>query len=543
MDVMKALKKLPDESVDMQITSPPYWGLRDYGSDVEVIWDGEEGCEHEFISNQRQNIVGNLAKGDEEVGATAAGVQKFIIKEAFCKKCGAWKGQLGLESDFNLYIKHLVDIFDEVKRVLKKDGTCWINLGDTYSGGNLGVGQPEDWKSISTDNKGAGFDTNTMKDFVKQRNKMDYSAKCLCVIPERFMIEMINRGWILRNKIIWHKPNHMPTSVKDRFANSWEYLFMFSKSKKYYFDLDAVREPHQSETYERNKYGHSGDGKITAIGRKRKPGEFMNPKCKNSDDVISAKFKVGDGYRQGMNRDELELIEVRINLPSQKEFVDKLRENFDIDDIIERTELEKTKVEHWFRYDKDGFSYPSKEDWALVQKAFYSDLFPELLKTELKPNAVIDNPIGKNPSDTWKDNLRDDERAKLARELGMYTFYSHSRRFEPKFKHTEDFWNITTQPYPEAHFAVFPEALVRKPIKTTRKNAVIMDIFAGSGTTLKVARDLHKDSIGIEIKPDYCKLIEKRLFKGNVSLFPNEFKLIKSADFASSRKENEKGQV
>ena len=192
MDVMKALKQLPDESVDMQITSPPYWGLRSYGKEVEVDW------------------------GDGYIG------------------------ELGLEPTFDLYIKHLCDIFDEVKRVLKKDGTCWVNLGDTYArGGN----QEERFDKKSYGGKATQHDTTILGRGITK----ELPPKCLCAIPERFMIEMINRGWILRNKIIWHKPNHMPTSVKDRFATSWEYLFFFSKSKKYFFDLDAVRMPHQTK--------------------------------------------------------------------------------------------------------------------------------------------------------------------------------------------------------------------------------------------------------------------------------------------------------
>ena len=96
-----------------------------------------------------------------------------------------------------------------------------------------------------------------------------------------------------------------------------------------------------------------------------------------------------------------------------------------------------------------------------------------------------------------------------------------------KPKNPSDFWNITTQPYKEAHFAVFPEKLVERPIKTTKKKAVILDIFAGSGTTLKVARDLHRDSIGIEIKKEYCDLIYKRLFGENQTQLVKSFKLIK----------------
>ena len=114
MDVMKALKQMPDESVDMQITSPPYWGLRDYGEGTENIWDGDENCEHEWNEIIKKATHGK-GFGDEKSIVTL----QDDTKSNFCSKCGAWKGQLGLEPDFNLYIKHLADVFDEVKRDLK----------------------------------------------------------------------------------------------------------------------------------------------------------------------------------------------------------------------------------------------------------------------------------------------------------------------------------------------------------------------------------------------------------------------------------------
>ena len=163
-DAISELKKLPDESIDCVMTSPPYWALRDYGVD----------------------------------------------------------NQLGLESTFEEYINKLCDIFDEIKRVLKKSGTCWVNLGDTYS----------TQSGAMRDGKFGKKNTNNQQLI---QPKVNLPGKCLLQIPSRFAIEMTNRGWILRNKIIWYKPNCMPESVKDRFTNDFEYLFFFSKNKKYYF--------------------------------------------------------------------------------------------------------------------------------------------------------------------------------------------------------------------------------------------------------------------------------------------------------------------
>lgn len=159
---LNVLKSMPDSSVNMCITSPPYWGLRDYKTNPAQWQDG-------------------------------------------------WTGELGAESNSNQYINHLCDVFDEVKRVLKDDGTCWVNIGDTYKNKNL------------------------------------------CLIPFRFAIEMQNRGWTVRNVIIWQKPNATPQSVKDRFTVDFEYLFFFSKNKKYYFEQQL--EPMKQSTYNRCKTG------------------------------------------------------------------------------------------------------------------------------------------------------------------------------------------------------------------------------------------------------------------------------------------------
>lgn len=178
-EALSTLKTLPEEIVDCIVTSPPYWALRDYG--VE--------------------------------------------------------GQLGLELTFQEYITKLCDIFDEVKRVLKKEGTCWVNIGDTYSGNKEG----------KTDNKVSDYLKNTTTNLHK---KATITEKCLCQIPSRFAIEMTNRGWILRNEIIWYKPNCMPSSVKDRFTVDFEKVFFFVKNKKYWFETQY--EP-ISEAYANDK--------------------------------------------------------------------------------------------------------------------------------------------------------------------------------------------------------------------------------------------------------------------------------------------------
>lgn len=470
MDVMTALKMLPDESIDCQITSPPYWGLRDYGIEPS-IWDGDENCAHEWKSRTYQ--IGSVAGNKDRT--TPFFTQRNNVNESqkarvpttqFCLKCGAWKGQLGLEPDFNLFIKHLCAIFDEVKRVLKKDGICWVNLGDTYLGSNQGYGTKK--------GQGSGIQNAADGYFAASNQtppaaKFKSMAKCLAMIPERFAIGMIDRGWILRNKIIWHKPNHMPTSIRDRFANSWEYLFMFVKSKKYYFDLDAVREPH--------KTGHPAKFNIRV--RDVKFGRIKNTDRKASEKEIieyQEHAQIGN-YLKGKNPDDI------INDRTQ-ELILKLYEI-------------KNRIRGTSNYNGKSRSLTGWNEALSNAKAFRDGL--KILQEQEKLSE---------------------------QELKYLKDYVQNHFGHPLGRNPSDFWDVTTRPFKGAHFAVFPEKLVERPVKVTKKNAIILDIFAGSGTTLKVARDHGRCAVGIEIKPEYVEIIKKRLYNGTKPT-PAEFEVLK----------------
>jgi len=204
-DALSVLQTFPDNSIDMCMTSPPYWGLRDYGVE-QIFSDG-------------------------------------------------WKGQLGLEPTPEMYIQHMTEIFHEVKRVLKKEGTLWLVIGDTYGGscqggGDTGISKERYRKELLT---------------YKDTPQKKMMPKCLMMIPERLAWSMIQDGWILRNKNIWYKHNGMPSSVHDRFSNKYEFVYMFSQAQKYYFNLDAVREAHLTKEpigYERNIGGKSRSATI-----------------------------------------------------------------------------------------------------------------------------------------------------------------------------------------------------------------------------------------------------------------------------------------
>jgi len=204
------MKGFPDESIDMVMFSPPYWGLRDYGVGTETVWGGISDCKHEWVEEvcglvheNRNNLIGSQ---EEVVGKTGTSwIRKYDQKTVgFCAKCGAWRGQLGLEPNFQMYIAHMVEVCREIKRVLKKTGSVYIVLGDTFM------------------------------------NKQKLG------IPWRIRFALNEDGWISRSDIVWHKPNAMPASVKDRLNTTYEMILHFVKQEKYYYNLDAIREPHTS---------------------------------------------------------------------------------------------------------------------------------------------------------------------------------------------------------------------------------------------------------------------------------------------------------
>ena len=224
---LDVLKTFPDESIDMCITSPPYWGLRDYGTEGQ-IWGGDDECEHDFKSSTRKLHSGSWGEKDNALPHQKnATILNWEVEDKTCGKCGAWKGELGLEPTPEMFISNLCDIFDEIKRVLRPHGSCYVNLGDSYC---RNPGQQD--QSGKTGIKTFKYNYNFKH---KKNYGSAYKAKSLVQIPSRFGIEMTNRGWILRNEIIWHKPSCLPASVQDRYTVDFEKMFFFTKNPKYYF--------------------------------------------------------------------------------------------------------------------------------------------------------------------------------------------------------------------------------------------------------------------------------------------------------------------
>lgn len=350
-DVRDVLRELPDQSAHMCVTSPPYWGLRDYGT---AQWEGGDAeCKHG---------IGEREPGDRRASTLGGGVATIAAQDSgvraareTCGNCGAKRidRQLGLETTPEGYVANMVDVFREVRRVLRDDGTLWLNIGDSYAASANTGGT----SSIQGSAKRVGAMTTK-----GHRVPPTCKPKDLVGIPWMLAFALRADGWYLRSDIIWAKPNPMPESVTDRPTKAHEYLFLLSKRERYYYDADAIAERAVALVNRGGNIGISEYGEGVILGRATDP-------------------------HSGLGRN----------------------------------------------WEPDG---------------------------------------GRNKRTVW---------------------------------------TIATQPYPEAHFATFPEALVEPCILAgSPSGGTVLEPFAGSGTTLAVAKRLGRRAIGIELNASYIDLARKR---------------------------------
>ena len=242
---------LRDESVQCIVTSPPYWGLRSYAGEQRQVWGGEPQHEHEWQAEPTaEGKIGKVRWQHSSNGNGEVIVNRKVMPEAygqigrggFCA-CDAWLGALGLEPEPAMYVEHIVAIFRECWRVLRKDGVVFLNLGDSYAGSGKGPSN-----SLSQ----AVWDTQPHRNDAQARAGAPTSRvaipnglkpKDLVGIPWRVALALQADGWWLRSAITWCKSNPVPESVRDRPTKATEMVFLLAKSERYYYDQEAAREP------------------------------------------------------------------------------------------------------------------------------------------------------------------------------------------------------------------------------------------------------------------------------------------------------------
>lgn len=458
-NTLDVLKKLPDESVDCVITSPPYWSKRDYGGEANTIWGGDPNCDHEWgeeIIVRGRGVAGVGNTGNHSKIIPGQGTHQIYGK--FCKKCGAWKGQLGLEPTPQMFVDHLIEIFREVKRVLKPTGNVFVNLDDTYAGSGKGFGSFDPKWPKAKDGK------LNLRMFHSEAPR-----KSLCLVPELFAIRMVyDLGFILRNKIIWAKKVHiykdretignaMPESVRDRLTHTWEYIYHFTKKPKYHYNLDAVRVPLKTSTPERAK-----TVKLTGNSK------YVQMDVKTASPGGRLQRLIAEGKDKEVTLVRKAITNVNAYLKQ------KLKESgLTVAALSKMIGVKETTLAHYFRTDLSGSALPPREVWEAMKPILGLDDYEQHIKEEYKSVIPSPNPLGANPGDVVQINL---------------------------------------EPLKEAHYAPYPTKLVEFLIKAgCPVDGVVLDPFLGSGTTALVALKMGRRFVGIEIVKEYCEIAQKRV--------------------------------
>jgi DNA modification methylase len=224
------------------VTSPPYYGLRDYGT---ALWDGgDAACDHAFAPDAGTTT--------QRVGRSYQ--QGHVHRDC---RCGARRidRQLGLELTPDAYLAAMVQVFRELRRVLRDDGTCWVNMGDSYCStapGTMGDALHQRGILAGVSDRRAGASRK-----YRPETPRGLKPKDLLLMPARLALALQADGWWVRSDIIWAKPNPMPESCRDRPTSAHEHVFLLSKAARYFYDTDAVREPLTESTIDRGQYGHS----------------------------------------------------------------------------------------------------------------------------------------------------------------------------------------------------------------------------------------------------------------------------------------------
>jgi DNA modification methylase len=418
----------------------------------------------------------------------------------------------------------LLQVTAELKRVLKKTGTFFLNIGDTYS----------------------RVSENGMK------------PKSLLLIPERLLIGLYEQGWHVRNRILWVKPNSMPESIKDRLANRYEHVFFLTKSRRYYFDLDAIRVPHKSQDaipsyYQADELSlakrfrrrdtpfqvmpsevpHRGKEKLTkhdiAVER---VGNYSyadplhakpyHPLGKNPGDVLyedesvtTSKYFTTSVQKTASpgGRALLTVASGKLTTKVKKKLFDvgsylkkQLKESgLSVEDLARLTGVKETTLAHYFRTDLSGQAIPDRLTWDLLKPLLHLGNYDDFVSEEIRSALPQPHPLGKNPGDILE----------ITTEPFGREFCPNCKRFlkrsEVRMVNGSLVCGYCGSPL-VSHFAIFPRKLVTPLILAgCPPGGVVLDPFCGSGTALVVAKELGRKYIGIDIVKAYCDMAEVRL--------------------------------
>ena len=500
-DSLEVLKGMPENSVHCCITSPPYYGLRKYGL-PPVTWGGDKSCEHVW---EEVHPPGHR-KSDTNPGPMQheGNKNREQLTSDICSKCGAWKGELGLEPTPEMYVSHLVEIFREVRRVLRPEGLFWLNIGDSYASGKGSMYNPGgNEKSLNKDAKNAG----AVPLHKGNRSTLALSGlkpKDLMEIPSDVSRALRLDGWYLRARLPWIKRNSMPSSVEDRPAASIEYVFLLAKSRLCFYDRVAV--------LQRSSESYNNDKRPRGILRQR-----VNKNSKYPDEgQFKKQDEVGNPQYTGFNERYAAKVAAQGVLPTR---------NFRDSDLFFKT---------WqgLLHNEDG------EPMALVvnprsYKGAHFASFPLALVEPMIVASTSEKGCCPSCGAPWKrivtkesyiyrpttgsGNQKTDQLPEAA--VGLAGTGGHVAA-----DYTTIGWEPSCKCYEQAVAANNTDAIKAYLVEHPEDESVwkmlayqqtipctVLDPFGGSGATGAEAEILGRSCIIIELKSDYCALAQERI--------------------------------
>lgn len=458
-NALEELKKIDSNSVDCIITSPPYYYSRNYGSECEILWDGDKRCKH------------------------------IWDKYNFCTKCGGWYGQLGLEPDVDLYVKHLADIFDQCMRVLKNTGNVFLNIGDTYANSlrrNLSFHNSSLISDSHTDRKNGG----PIPIYRFKKHKHWVKPKQLLLVPYRLAIQMQSRGWIIRDMIVWSKKVYdvkqkrqigsgMPESAMDRLSKSYEVVIHAVKSERYYFKKPKTNPLHiksknsKNLTNKNNHTNHNTNQEKVSISKLIEASPINSKYIKSESVSLSASYAARRILKfRNPDNSFIELYEEAVN--NVNGFLKrKLKQSgLSLRELSLITGISKGTLCHFFRTDLTGAAIPSWEAWEIIKPVLDLPEYEEIVKDEYKKAVLVISPLA----------------------------------------YVGNVWFVNPERINVAHFSIMPQRLVEALLEMgCPEEGVVLDPFLGSGTVALVAERIGRKWIGIEITEKYVQITEERL--------------------------------